>query len=62
MVFFFKRNMEKYQTAGSLVIQYFEFWILSSSVRIIYKCHAWIPFYSVYRVGETDNVRIFFTF
>ena len=27
--------MEKYHIAGSLVIQYFEFWIFSNSVRRI---------------------------
>ena len=51
--------MEKYHIAGSLIIQYFEFWILSNGVRRISMCHAWIPFFSVLRVGETDNVRIF---
>ena len=29
--------------------------------RKFVKCYAWISSYSVYKVGDTDNVRIFFT-
>ena len=40
-------------------LQYFEF--LSSKVRreFFFKWHAWISTYSVNRIGETDNVRVF---
>ena len=51
--------MEIYRTAGRLAIRrqcaaVFEENLLST-------CYAWISSYSVYKVGDTDNVRIFFT-
>ena len=37
------------------------FWILSGRIRrrIFFKCHVWISSYSVNRVGEKDNLRVF---